>query len=112
MLLVDEFSALLLSDVGSNGLDALVSQPGLWLRNTMIHAGFGFLAFFMSVYAPWATPSRLRWAFAGYVILQGVQLWSEGPFWMLVADGVFDIFVLLAGYFFGLWLGGQEVRDV
>ena len=92
-----EASKLLLSDVAATSVQSLVSQPGLWVRNSLIHAAAGFVVFFWKVYFPRAR-APLDWAFNAYLLLQIVQLWSPGEFWALALDGVFDVLIVAAGW--------------
>ena len=108
MSLRNEFAMLLNSDLSAAGVDQLTSRFGLWVRNTMIHWGMGFVAFFAGTYFPEAR-GALAAMIACYILLQIVQMFSPGHIGNLLADGVFDVFVLGLGYAMAFTLAMREI---
>lgn len=98
-VIAGELVRLLLSDAGFASVDMLVTQPGLWVRNALIHAAAGFVAFFWKHHWPRAA-AWLDWVFNGYLALQVVQTFlTPGSFPILALDAVFDVAVVAVGYF-------------
>lgn len=92
-----EISRLMMSDASAASVDLLVSKPGLWARNSLIHWAAGFVAYFGKVYFP-KTILPLNLFFFAYVLLQIVQLWSPGALWLLIVDGLCDVLIVTCGY--------------
>ena len=108
MSLRNEFVMLLHSDLSAAGVDQLTSRFGLWVRNTMIHWGMGFVAFFVGTYFPEARPG-VAVAIAAYALLQVVQMFSPGSFVGLLADGAFDVAILGSGYAMAFALAMRQI---
>lgn len=96
MQLLNELAMLLRSDVSANGIADLVSRDGLWIRNSMIHIGAGFVGWFWALHKPGARV-WLHGAFAAYALLQVVQMFSGGSALALAIDGVWDLLSIAIG---------------
>lgn len=106
---IGEVVKLAHSDAGATTIGELVSRPGLWVRNGLIHGAAGFVAFFWKFHCPGAV-AWLHWAFNAYILLQIVQVFNTpGNVAVLVADGVLDVAVLLIGYLLAFFIAMRSV---
>jgi len=108
--LADEFFMLLKSDMSSAAIDQLVTRPGLWIRNTLVHFAMGYVG--CHVWLQSRKSRRVLLCFvAGYCALQIIQLFSPGRLSVLVLDGFFDVFVLNAGWAAAFVVAMKGVSD-
>lgn len=94
----DEIARLLQSDVGGASVDQLTSPFGLWVRNTLIHAGAGFGVYFLHMYVAAVTAVHVWCVYGAYIGLQLVQVFTAQRPIAAIGDGLLDIVVAFAGF--------------
>lgn len=102
-------ATFLYSDLSTAAIDQLVTRFGLFARNSLIHFGAGFGWRLVTLFRPdWGVWGA--WAFVAYLLLQGVQMASPGPWALLLIDGLWDAVLPVVGFFAGWWVAGADVE--
>lgn len=108
MFFESDVFGLLYSDAGAVAVENLTSQIGLWVRNSLIHLGAGYLGFHQWHYHP-TFQATFQFLFIAYALLQVVQLWTPGNMAYVALDSVWDLAAVAVGI---CWAWADVVRGV